>query len=213
VLAESWRLPPGRPFCGTLQPSPATRRRWGRGTGLVLWNSCSRRWARLECGRRLRTRTFMETCCWRRRRRRQPEGFQRRKQQRPRSQLPDPDPGGGTGRTQRGPWLPRSSRRVRGLGKRGGAVGARWVPGTEAAAAGGAPSAGLPTASVPAPEPRASCGPAGAARLCSLSPRHPASGFGLRCPGPAPRVGVRSVLCRGRARVGGAGALGPSGQS
>lgn len=30
----------------------------------MFWNSCSRRWARLECGNRLRTRTFMETCCW-----------------------------------------------------------------------------------------------------------------------------------------------------
>lgn len=35
------------------------------GTGLASRNSCSGRWARLECGSRLRTRTFMETCCWR----------------------------------------------------------------------------------------------------------------------------------------------------
>lgn len=80
------RLPP-RPST----PLRAIRRRRGvGGTGLVFWNSCSRRWARLECGNRLRTRTFMETCC--RRQRRRPEGSQRLERRRQRPERPDPYP-------------------------------------------------------------------------------------------------------------------------
>ncbi|XP_036868370.1 nexilin isoform X5 [Manis javanica] len=84
----------------TLHPSPGDTAEAGvGGTGLVFWNSCSRRWARLECGIRLRTRTFMETCCWRRRRRRrrrrrQPEGS-RRLERRPECSDPCPQPGAG----------------------------------------------------------------------------------------------------------------------
>lgn len=102
------------------------------GTGLVFWNSCSRRWARLECGNRLRTRTFMETCCWRRRRRQRqrPEGSQRLEQQRQRRRRPDACPHPGAGRAQplrapRGQSLVVGSRRVRGVrGAWGGGGGA-----------------------------------------------------------------------------------------
>lgn len=122
------------PVC--LPPRLSTRLRAIRGgggvvggTGLVFWNSCSRRWARLECGNRLRTRTFMETCCWRRRRR--PEGSQRLEQRRRRRRRrPDPCPHPGAGphtaspRT-RGQSLVVGSRRVRGVrgawGRGGGA--------------------------------------------------------------------------------------------
>lgn len=122
------------------------------GTGLVFWNSCSRRWARLECGNRLRTRTFMETCCWRRRRR-QPEGSQRREQQRRRR--PDPCPHPGAGRAQplhapRGHSLVAGSRRVRGVaggawGGGGGGVGSLPGAGVQGDARRAAASGPAPT--------------------------------------------------------------------
>lgn len=127
VLAESWQPPPPLPPPSpTPHPSPGATAEVGvGGTGLVFWNSCSRRWARLECGNRLRTRTFMETCWWsRRRRRRQPEGSQRPERQRRRPERPDPRPHPSAGRAQplgahRGPQLVAGSWRVRGVGERG----------------------------------------------------------------------------------------------
>lgn len=114
------RRPPFLPS-STLHPSPGDTAEAGvGGTGLVFWNSCSRRWARLECGIRLRTRTFMETCCWRRRRRRrrQPEGS-RRLERRPECSDPCPQPGAGRAQplgAQRGLTRVAGSRQVRGAG-------------------------------------------------------------------------------------------------
>lgn len=141
------------PVC--LPPRLSTRLRAIRGgggvvggTGLVFWNSCSRRWARLECGNRLRTRTFMETCCWRRRRR--PEGSQRLEQRRRRRRRrPDPCPHPGAGphslsahpRTvarrglqagERSPGRVGQGRRSRGVGSRDGGGGCReMLPGPQ----------------------------------------------------------------------------------
>ena len=103
----------------------------------MFWNSCSRRWARLECGNRLRTRTFMETCCWSGRRRRRPERSQRLEW---RLEHPDPCPHPGARRAQTprahpGPSRVAGLRRVRGVGGtwdwggRDRAVGPPWGTG------------------------------------------------------------------------------------
>lgn len=143
VLAESWQPPPSLPAPSpTPPPAPGATAGVGvGGTGLVFWNSCSRRWARLECGDRLRTRTFMETCWWRRRRRRRrrrrPKGSQRPERQRPERPDPRPYPGAGRAqplRAQRGHSLVAGSWRVResgnvGRGRRGpGGVGSPPTP-------------------------------------------------------------------------------------
>lgn len=155
----------------------------------MFWNSCSRRWARLECGNRLRTRTFMETCWWsRRRRRRQPEGSQRPERQRQRPERPDPRPHPGAGRAQplraqRGHSLVAGSWRVRGVGERGAGAGAAG-PEVSGPPRGRGPQGDAPRSRLPAGlQPTGAARPAGAAGWLpgsALWPREPASGSGGR---------------------------------
>lgn len=149
-------------FLGDSPPSAA--RRWGWG---LAWsgNSCSGRWARLECGSRC-TRTFMETCCWRA----AASGLGRRER---RGQRAEPDTQRGAGGAAPGR---RQAGRRAGLGwagrtRRGS--GPSWWPalGQTILGCGGWGSLAGPGASAPPASGRLSLGESvSMSRMCVRSP-------------------------------------------